>query len=201
MIGVCLFVFACVVAGYFKSFSSKTWQQAYRVGKKPRWLPKNYPDGRFVDWTDLGPSEWRAKIERDVHLVASVMELKNYITVLYGLPLESALEKQPTDVVAATLVFYFHTLIGAPITASQAFKMVYLLHYQEGFEGNPSGVAASSALEHSPLFEMRPSLALSQFLSAVPRLFEIDVVSSSTVLHDSPPPQGTSPFEARCKSE
>ena len=151
-----------------------------------------------MDWTGVSRTEWAEVIERAVHTVAAMVALQASITAAYGPELETWLQASPTTAKAAAAVYYGHQLLAIPITPEEAYKMVLLLHYEEGFEQSPDEVVSELAALHSSLFSLKPPMAMRTFLTCAPATLGISVTPTSVAPQLPPRWLGpTSPEDCR----
>lgn len=176
----CAIFSICVALWYALTHQKGRWQDHYRVGSRPAWLPTSYPDSRFVDWSSAGPILWAAEIEESVRLVAAVATLRAEIVLALGQAFEAALCDVPLSAQAGALVFYGRMLLGCPLSAAEALEKSFMLHYEEGFAVDPRAYAASQADLYRDLFEFSLPPACRPFCEAAPDRLAVFVKPLST---------------------
>ena len=159
----------CVFFLYWKILSSpvERWEDHYRVGWRPSWLPSNYPEARFVDWSNASPSLWAEQIERPVHLVATMMSLRPQLRTLFGGRLAENLDRAPVMVQAAALTFHGLRMLASPISTETAFEWALLLHFEEGVAESRSAVVSSLVEQYGDLFEVPMPPIVAPYLNCV----------------------------------
>lgn len=130
------------------------WRAYYKAGPAPPWSADT---GAHVSWHGIDSRAWD-EVAPDVGLTRWATKCGAAMNL--ELPdVAEALRGKSGVVVAATRVFHFHRLLGAPITLAAAAEKALMVHYDAEYVTDPARATARVVAEMpEPAEETRPLL-------------------------------------------